>query len=58
MTYKSYRAYTGQNGYNVADLVDNILSGINERDEKIVSITPIMEGYWVLIITQVEPTYG
>lgn len=52
MKYRSYEAYTGQfDSTRAAHGVDKILAGINQRDEKIVTVTSIREGVWVLIVT-------
>lgn len=51
MKYRSYDAYTGRNTDSYSETVDSILDGINRRKEEIISVSPIREGYSVLIIT-------
>lgn len=51
MTYKSYKAFAGT--YNRDDSVPNVLKGINERDETIISVTGVgIDQVYVLIITR------
>lgn len=52
--YKSYKAYTGTHtASRLSNGVDAVLSGINERDEEIVSVTAVgLDHIHVLIVTR------
>jgi len=53
--YKSYKAYMGRKTIQDPDEdLDTIIAGINERGEKIILATNVIEGYYILIITESE----